>query len=107
MKNFPSKRGSRDSLAREHTCQSRVIWRIHHNGFAVALWTFSDHASGMPESARKFAAKRTREARGIEVRKRPAPSERSPRTSNPIERPTLSCLKRSAQVGTSFPEEST
>ena len=27
MKNLPSKRASRDSLAREHTCQSRSIYR--------------------------------------------------------------------------------
>jgi hypothetical protein len=42
MKNFPSKRGSRDNLAREHICQSSAI-RPHHSRFANGKWTFSDH----------------------------------------------------------------
>ena len=45
MKNLPSKRGSRDSLAREHTCQSSCInlpMPSHDNSPRWAPWTFSD-----------------------------------------------------------------
>ena len=45
MKNLPSNRASRDSLAREHTRQSRFIsFAIHDSRFSRNNWTFSDCA---------------------------------------------------------------
>jgi hypothetical protein len=36
MKNLPSKRESRDSLAREHTCQSNIMTLQPHGLIAIA-----------------------------------------------------------------------
>ena len=98
MKNLPSKRGSRDSLAREHICQSSVICRIHHNCSGMAGWTFSDHAlAELPQHGEL-----QRIISGSEVRKRPATSEQSPQTSNLASEVNLSCLKREPERSRSF-----
>lgn len=105
MKNLPSNRGSRDSLAREHICQSSVICRTHHNCSGVAGWTFSDHAL---EGLQRQADLRTTRAStgGSEVRKRPVTGEQSPQTSNLAPEENLSCLKQSPSAPGHFPARS-
>jgi len=56
MKNLPSKRASRDSRAREHTCQSRIIAsRTDDSRFCRTKWTFSDRVKNVADPLFRLA----------------------------------------------------
>lgn len=75
MKNLPSKRASRDSLAREQTCQFRVMASAKSMiiNRKPASWTFSDQAPGSTDSGSdgREQQPQTSSPPGNDVRKRP------------------------------------